>query len=184
MLRSVMPMISAAWLHVNCPLIARVMTSLIFIARSKARTGYITASTLNLQCGCDRTPTLPFRPDISFATKTGHFYLLLTFFWKGPSASEKRRREIICPCASNFQFQLSKHPAQPVSWRCRSHGSLDERFCPHRECGHPSRRKKSSGEEILWHSARRKTVQPFYPNRPEWDSRARAIARIGGWSRP
>src|SRR5437016_12135576 len=79
------------------------------------------------------------------------------FFWKGPSASEKRRREIIYPCASNFQFQLSKRPAQPVSWRCRSHGSLDERFCPHREGGHPSRRKKSSGEEILWHSARRKT---------------------------
>src|SRR5947209_6488229 len=106
------------------------------------------------------------------------------FFWKGPSASEKRRREIIYPCASNFQFQLSKRPAQPVSWRCRSHGSLDERFCPHREGGHPSRRKKSSGEEILWHSARRKTVQPFYPNRPEWDSRARATERIGGWCQP
>src|SRR5437867_11745222 len=84
---------------------------------------------------------------------------------KGPSASEKRRREIIYPCASNFQFQLSKRPAQPVSWRCRSHGSLDERFCPRRECAHPSRRKKSSGEEVLCHSARRKTVQPFYPNR-------------------
>jgi hypothetical protein len=40
MLRSVIPMISAACNHVICPLIARVITSLIFIARSKARAGY------------------------------------------------------------------------------------------------------------------------------------------------
>src|SRR5213594_4413955 len=47
-----------------------------------------------------------------------------------------------------------ERPAQPVSWRCRDHGSLDERFCPHRECGHPSRCKKSTAEEILSHSER------------------------------
>src|SRR5438128_1723009 len=32
----------------------------------------ITPSAFNLLCGCDPTPTLPFRPDISFATATGH----------------------------------------------------------------------------------------------------------------
>src|SRR5438094_10564182 len=66
------------------------------------------------------------KPDISLATKTGHIYLLPTVVWKGPSASEKRRREIIYPCASNCQFQLSKHPTQRVAWRCARPGSSDE----------------------------------------------------------
>jgi hypothetical protein len=32
----------------------------------------MTPSIANLQYGCDVTSTLPFRPDISFATDTGH----------------------------------------------------------------------------------------------------------------
>src|SRR2546428_12824201 len=89
------------------------------------------------------------------------------FFWKGPSASEKRRGEIIYPCAPQFQFQLSKRPAQPVSWRCRSHGGFEERSCSRREYRPPSRWKKFRREEIPWASAPPKTVQPFYSNRRE-----------------
>jgi hypothetical protein len=35
-----MPMISDAWIQLISPLIARLITSLIFMARSKARAGY------------------------------------------------------------------------------------------------------------------------------------------------
>src|SRR5439155_21358241 len=70
MLRSVMPMISAACIHVISPPIARVITSLIFIVRSKARIGY---NGIHSQPPIwTRTYSDPVpRPDISFATSTG-----------------------------------------------------------------------------------------------------------------
>src|SRR5438876_112042 len=70
MLRSVMPMISAACIHVISPPIARVMTSLIFIARSKARIGYNGIHSQPSMWTRTYSDPVP-RPDISFATSTG-----------------------------------------------------------------------------------------------------------------
>src|SRR6266571_3372098 len=70
MLRSVMPMISAACIHVISPPIARVITSLIFIARSKARIGYNGIHSQPPMWTRTYSDPVP-RPDISFATSTG-----------------------------------------------------------------------------------------------------------------
>jgi hypothetical protein len=58
-----MPMISDAWIQLISPLIARLITSLIFMARSKARAGYN---------GIHSQP-LWIRGSFDPALQTGHF---------------------------------------------------------------------------------------------------------------
>ena len=71
MLRSLIPMISAASSQLICPLIALVITSLIFIARSQARAGYNAIHFLPPLWMRHYVPPA-LRPDISLATNTGH----------------------------------------------------------------------------------------------------------------